>query len=378
MDKKYIYICKLCDYKTCDKSNFNKHNNSKKHIKRINDSLSNNKNNTINTNCEKNESINKDLKFHKCTCGIVYKNRHNLSRHKKQCNNYFISKIIYINEKDNDNKNETIDQNKLINHLYNENKQLKKSLNKIVTKNNEIVSNTVIENIMEKIDNIPKLVSENCNNTIYNNTTYNNMNINIFLNETCKNAVNMDNFLSNLNIKFNDLMYTKEHGITDGVSNIFIDNINKLSIHERPLHCTDLKREILYIKNDDKWEKDDEHKTKTKKSIKYIANLQAKNIKVWHKENPNYMDSDKKKDEFVHLIKNITDDISDKDKKVISAICKSVHLTKEKKIIAQKNTGRKKLNNEDSNEDSNYSNDDDNYSNDDDNYSIDDDYNYNK
>jgi hypothetical protein len=155
------------------------------------------------------------------------------------------------------------------------------------------------------------------------------MNINIFLNENCKNAINMSHFLSSIRIELKDLIHTEQHGIIEGISNIIMNNINKLSFDERPVHCSDLKREVLYIKNDDIWEKDDENKSKTKDAIQHIANLQVKNVKLWKKENPNYMESDKKKDEFIALVKNVTTDIKGKENKIIKAICKDTHISKD-------------------------------------------------
>lgn len=336
MNKINLYNCYYCNYKTFDKSNINKHYKSKKHqnmIKKYNetnnidniDNISNNIDDIKNTK-ELDTKLNVN---YTCVCGKKYKFNYNLNKHHNNCKEYIIFNIKK-NTTNNENDKTDIDSNKLIHNLYNETLKLKKKINNVIEKN-EIEKNELVSTIIEKnkelistsnkelIETLPKIISENSNTSIttknittknitnnnitnknitnknITNNTMNNMNINIFLNENCKNAINMSHFLSSIRIELKNLIHTEQHGIIEGISNIIMNNINKLSFDERPVHCSDLKREVLYIKNDDIWEKDDENKSKTKDAINHIANLQVKNVKLWKNENPNYLDCDKRK-----------------------------------------------------------------------------------
>ena len=149
-------------------------------------------------------------------------------------------------------------------------------------------------------------------------------NINIFLNEKCKDAITMTDFIKSIEISISNLLITKDKGLTDGITNIFVENMNKLPIYKRPLHCTDIKRETLYIKND-KWEKDD-YKVKIKEAIKNVSILQTKNIKKYKESKPNCMSNDKEREEYLSIIKNTTDKIDGNDDKIINNLCKNVYI----------------------------------------------------
>lgn len=227
-----------------------------------------------------------------------------------------------INNTINEQTTESI--NKSLQELYKENKELKELICKMIDVNNK-QNEILYQKQHELLEKLPNIILENSKINSVNSINYT-TNINLFLNEKCKDAINMDDFLSNINITVNDLIYTKNKGITEGVSNIFIENMNKLSVYERPLHCTDIKREILYIKNDNKWEKDDYSKSKMKDAIKQIAFMQSKNVKKWNEIHPNYMDNDNLKEDFIYLVKNVMTNITDKENKIIHSICKSLHI----------------------------------------------------
>ena len=121
------------------------------------------------------------------------------------------------------------------------------------------------------------------------------------------------------------LNYTTTKGLTEGLSNILIDNINKLSVYERPLHCTDIKRETLYIKDHDVWEKDQD-KTKIVSAIKDTCALQYRNMKLWMDANPDYMEDPDKQQYFINMVRNCgknTDEIEDK---IIKRLCTSNYI----------------------------------------------------
>ena len=176
--------------------------------------------------------------------------------------------------------------------------------------------------IIEQNKHIGELIPKVGNNN--NNTINNNFNLNFFLNEQCKEAITMDEFINKMNISLTNLFYTKKKGIAEGISNIFIENLNKLPLNQRPIHCTDVKRETIYIKNE-QWEKD-ENKTQTKDAIKKVSYLQIKNIRLFKESKPNLMQNQKDKEDYMELIKATTDSIENKEDKVIKNICKNIYI----------------------------------------------------
>jgi hypothetical protein len=135
----------------------------------------------------------------------------------------------------------------------------------------------------------------------------------------------MDEFINKMHISLKNLFYTRDKGIAEGVSNILIENLNKLPLNQRPIHCTDAKRETIYIKNE-QWEKD-EDKIQTKEVIKKVSYLQVKNIKLYKEAHPQLMENQKEKDDYMEIIKATTDDVSEKEDKILKNICKSVYIS---------------------------------------------------
>ena len=167
---------------------------------------------------------------------------------------------------------------------------------------------------------IPKMGNNN-NNTINNKNKFN---INVFLNEKCKDALSMDEFINKIEISMKNLLTTKEKGQTQGISNIIIENMNKLSIYERPIHCTDKKRETLYIKNDT-WEKDSD-RTHTNSMLKALQSQQFKAMKKWIQEHPNYMESEELKVEYMTLVNKCTSSLNEHEKKLLKNITAKIFL----------------------------------------------------
>lgn len=297
--KKYVnYECINCDFITSNKKDYNRHIHTNKH-KRIHD-------------------IEYDKKIPKisptefaCKCGKVYKHISNLSRHKRTCD--FLQKDEIEKDEKSEDLEKVTDKNELIELLISQNNQLQ-----------ELLIKQSQEYQKQLIDLIPKLGNNNNNNTINSN---NKVDINIFLNEKCKDAMSMDEFIKKLDVSLANLLITKDKGLAEGITNLFIENIKKLSLHERPLHCTDVKRETLYIKNGT-WEKD-ENKTYIKDAIKKVSIKQSKSINKFKEAKPNYLNNDKDKEDFIGIVKSVTSTIEDKEEKVIKHLCKNVHLTQE-------------------------------------------------
>jgi hypothetical protein len=215
------FICQQCDYKCCKKFNWDRHVLTSKHLKSTNI-------NKIATKTEQNEQKKETYMCH--TCDKQYKDRTGLWRHKKSCN--------FENEQNNDVKidNELSDKNLII---------------MLMKKNDELQSM-----MMEVIKN-------GTNNTTNNTTNSHNkaFNLNFFLNETCKDAMNIMDFVDSIKLQLSDLERVGELGYVEGISKIIVKNLKELDVTQRPVHCTDQKRETMYIKDDDKWEKDEEKQT---------------------------------------------------------------------------------------------------------------------
>lgn len=301
--KKYVrYECTNCDFITCNKKDYNRHHLTNKH-KRLHD-----------INYDKKLPKNNPNEF-KCKCGKIYKHMTNLSRHRRSC------ELIHKKEETTNNENSK-DLEKTEENAKNKNELIEL----LITQNNqlqELLIKQSQEYQKQLIDLIPKLGNNN-NNTINSN---NKVDINIFLNEKCKDAMTMDEFIKKIDVSLSNLLTTKDKGLAEGITNLFIENIKKLSLHERPLHCTDVKRETLYIKNDT-WEKD-ENKTYIRDAIKKVSIKQSKSINQFTNARPNYLKNDKDKDIFIGIVRTTTDSIEDKEQKVIKNLCKNVYLTED-------------------------------------------------
>jgi len=252
------------------------------------------------------------------TCGKTYKFRSGLSKHKKTCKS-FENEIF--NEEE---KKENGSLKSMFSTLMNENKELCKTLLEQQSQHQKQMKNQQ-ELYHKQIDElIPKI-----GDTITNNNRFN---MNVFLNERCKDAINITEFIESLQIQLQDLENTKDKGLVQSISNIFIKGLSELDIHKRPIHCSDIKRDILYIKDEEKWEKD-QQKDKIKQSINDIANKQRTEIKQWTDAHPNWMEDEKLKDEYVKLVNHLMEPVEDTEKeqnKIIKKVSAATIIGKEK------------------------------------------------
>ncbi len=274
------YCCKNCDYVTNKKSNYDRHILTAKH--QLDDKW-----------MTKNEPSEPTIeKTFECSCGKKYKYRQGLHKHQTKCN--------YVENA--------------------ENIDYKEMFLKIMKQNNELMNQVT--------DLIPK-VGNNNNNTINNKNKFN---INIFLNEECKDAITMNEFIKKIEVSLSNLLTTQNKGISEGVSDIFIENMNKLSLYERPIHCTDVKGEIVYIKSDDDgekvgWKLDRDNK-ELKEALQKISKVQQQNLKKWTDEHPNWEKDPKLQKEYMKLVKNATDNLKEnkREEKVIKKLCNNSYL----------------------------------------------------
>ena len=304
------YECKNCGFKSGNKNDLMRHNMTAKHKMMTNDDCNNIK--SLQT-------------IHSCGCGKKYKFKQGLSVHKKKC----IYKESDINEKNNeliiDNSNENIhDYKELVMKLIVDNQEIKNIMmnsNKELLKENQELKKHLTQQGKQITDLIP-LIGNNNNNNIKQK-----FNINVFLNEKCKDAISIDQFIDTIEVSMKNLLTTRDKGLGEGLSSIIIDNMNKLSLYERPIHCTDKKRETMYIKNH-KWIKDDKLE-QIEQLLKRVENKQLKNIKKWTDINPNFMESEKLQEEYMLLIKGCTSSIDECKVKAIKKVCDKVYLDKE-------------------------------------------------
>jgi hypothetical protein len=234
------YVCESCAFVCFKKSNFSTHLQTSKHKKMTN-------------NDEKNE---KNACSYTCDCGKQYKFRQGLHVHQKKCAP----------------KNEIIEP-KPATVVANTNEQL---ILELLTKNKELMEMLIVQN--------NKASSTTINNQTNNNQKFN---INFFLNETCKDAINFADFVKNIQISYEDLENNAQLGFVNGISKIFLDNLKQLDVTERPIHCTDVKRETMYIKDENEWTKqtDDE---KLQKAIQTVSYRSMGKLAEWKQENPEY------------------------------------------------------------------------------------------
>jgi hypothetical protein len=283
------YNCLFCDYVCLYFSDWSRHLLTSKH-KKLSNAIQKN---------EKNEQTESHVT---CCCGNIYKHKSSYYKHKKICN----SKI-----KENINENEDIDMSdkNLILSLIQQNNELQKQM-------------------LEVIKNGTTNISNSMNNS--NNKTFN---LQFFLNETCKDAMNIMDFVDSIKIQLCDIESIGELGFVNGMSKLIIKNLNALAENMRPVHCNDPKRDSLYVKDSNVWEKEDIDNKKIKKAIKYISHKNICAIPQWKAKYPDCIYSDSKKsDQYNHIVVEAMggpgDNDAEKADKIVKKIAREVTIDK--------------------------------------------------
>ncbi len=179
-----------------------------------------------------------------------------------------------------------------------------------------------------------KVVENGTHNTTHINSHNKAFNLNFFLNETCKDAMNISDFVNSIKLNLDDLENTGRTGYIEGVSNIILKNLNNIEQHLRPLHCSDTKREILYVKDNNKWEKETDDKPILTKAIKVIANENIKQIKNWTAKNPDCTSSNSRKNDlYLKIVSNSMNGLTEEEgkkniNKIISNVAKETFIQK--------------------------------------------------
>lgn len=326
------YRCECCDYVSSKISNYNKHLLTPKHLRKREETLLATFSSKLGDENPSSHNSSAtffvttgDTEFFKCdNCERIYKNRSGLWKHnKKGCLEYISEKSIVVKENEKINETEKINDDELKVML----KEMMKCFQKDSEMKNELLNQLKEQNkiITEQQKSINEMIPKVGNN---NNNKFN---LNFFLNEQCKDALNMSDFIKGLEIQLKDLMYTKNNGIIEGVSNVFVNGLKQLEKTKRPIHCTDIKRETLYIKEHNEWEKDEDNKEKLMSALNNIAFKQRRAISDWEKNNPNWIKSDKGKEEYINLIRTVMAEVPSavKDNKIIKNIVKEVQIIKD-------------------------------------------------
>ncbi|AET72928.1 hypothetical protein PGAG_00038 [Phaeocystis globosa virus 12T] len=306
-----LFNCDYCNYKCGKKSDYEKHLATQKHKQACNMASSDN----LRTNEDKNVAnvanvVN--VKF-ACDCGKTYKYKRGLWSHQQKCN-YGEPVCVEIKKPTTDVSADMVAV--LMDRLDKKDKQLIEQQEK---HSKEMLEQN--EKQMEVLTTTFKDMASNMGNNNTTNNTNNQFNINMFLNEECKDAINMSDFIKSIQVSLDQLQYTTNNGLGKGITKVIMDNMNKLSKYERPLHCSDLKRETIYIKDNDKWEKDT-NKEKLKKAINKTSNKNYTALTEWTKENPTFMKQDDKQLFYAKSMSAMGKPITGVEDKIIKSICK--------------------------------------------------------
>jgi hypothetical protein len=301
-----VFYCKSCDFKCSKKSDYMRHITTRKHQK-------NDKWITLDD-----KKAQKNAEQFECLCGKKYIYRQGLWKHKKRCD---ISKLSDTNKNDDSIQNDFKVDKEFVMSLMTQNQELIKENNEF----KQIVTET--QNMMMEI------IKNGTHNTTNNNSYNKTFNLQFFLNETCKNAMNIKDFVDSIQLQLTDLEKMGEIGYINGMSNIIIKNLKDMEVTDRPMHCTDVKRETLYVKDEDKWDKESDGNPKIKKAIKYIARKNAVQLKKYKEKHPDCTKADSKySDTYNNLLIEAMggkgDNDAIKEDKIIKKVAKEIIVDK--------------------------------------------------
>ena len=331
------FICKLCDFKCSKYSNYVTHLSTRKH-QMITYRANNVENNLppVSVLVVPNTCAN---------CNRQYLHRSGLARHKKMCithkpvnnedSDTTLDDTTPINEIIRKNTNNLEKNNDNTNHdLIAENQEMKTM---VMTMMSLVTSNTQLQSQMLEImkastnptvSGIASNVTGDHNTTNNNNPTFN---MNLFLNEKCKDAMNMKDFLNSIQLNMTDVENVGRLGYVEGMSNILIDNLQKTDICKRPVHCSDLKRETLYVKENNQWERDGPDHAKMTNAVLAVEHKNVVLVNEWAKANPRCLNSNTRENEkYFKLSKAVTDGEKEGNiDKVIRKVAKRVTIEKD-------------------------------------------------
>ena len=296
----FRFFCDFCNYGTSRKSSIDKHYSTSQHKLRINT----------------NEMLQKVANDYSCDCGKNYKHASSLWNHRKKCT------LSNNDITDSSNNNDFVFDKEFVISILKQNAELQTQM---------MEQQTQMMEQQNKMLEVIKNGTHNTNNTNSHNKTFN---LQFFLNETCKDAMNITDFVNSIQLQLSDLENMGDVGYINGMSNIIIKNLKGLEVHERPLHCTDIKREVLYVKDEDKWDKETEGNPKIRNAIKHIAKKNTKQLYDFKDKHPDCNKSHSKySDKYNKLVIEAMggkgDDDKEKENKIIKKVAKEVMVEKE-------------------------------------------------
>ena len=314
-EKSPIFECIKCNYKCSKLSEWNRHELTRKH------------------KLVTNSDIKIATAIHVCDCGNTYKHRQGLSFHRKTCtinieapsppeslpppetasmpNTTDTSVIIKLLKQNDDFKTLMVEQYTQLQESNKQNIELQKQL-------------------VDAVKNNPNTITNVTNNTTNNNQKFN---LNFFLNDTCKDAMSITDFLRNLNVHIDELEYIGNHGYVNGMTKMIMTRLKDMDITKRPIHCTDIKRETMYIKDDAGWSKDTDELTKLRRILSRISMNNYRTVPVWRTAHPDCEVMETRTYEFCYkMMKAILGDVEEEqiklDNKIIKTIAKELFVQK--------------------------------------------------
>jgi len=306
-----MFSCTTCDYNTGNKKDYNKHLLTAKHINRTN----------------RTEKPPKPPHTYNCNCGKIFSARNSLWYHKKKCadqtNNHVTSPT--------DTPNILIDSHLVI-KLLKQNDEFKTMMVEQYTQLQESNKQNIElqKQLVDAVKNNPNTITNVTNNTTNNNQKFN---LNFFLNDTCKDAMSITDFLRNLNVHIDELEYIGNHGYVNGMTKMIMTRLKDMDITKRPIHCTDIKRETMYIKDDAGWSKDTDELTKLRRILSRISMNNYRTVPVWRTAHPDCEVMETRTYEFCYkMMKEILGDVEEEqiklDNKIIKTIAKELFVQK--------------------------------------------------
>lgn len=305
IEKTHIdYNCIDCNYKTRWSSDWNKHVLTAKHNNRIglNEKIESKKKTHVCSNCNKEYTASSGLWYHLKKCKIIKEDI-----------------VKTVEEQLNIITPTALDSAAILN----------------IIKQNQEFKDLLLEQHSKIVELSNQVNVVNNNNTTNNMNQHNHFNLNFFLNETCKDAMNITEFIENINIQMKELENVGTNGYVNGITDIILNRIKNLDVSKRPLHCTDIKRETMYIRDDNEWNKDNDEKTKLKHVIGQVAKENIRKIPEWREENPECKNSKHEQYDFcIQMMRNSLGDLDEQQERMDEKIIKNIA----KLVVVEKNT----------------------------------------
>ena len=302
------YSCTICDFNSSNKKDYNKHLSTAKHKNLI----------------QPNEKTQIKTNAFMCSCGKIYKHSSTLCAHKQKCNYIHNNNVNEIqNEEVHNPVVEPTSEASTVLRLLKQNDEFKQ----MMAEQYNVMSERLVE-LQEKNQELnQQLINamKDGNGTVINNNTNNHFNLNFFLNDTCKDAMNITDFLGNLDVQLEEIEYIGKHGYVIGMTKMIMDRLKDMDITKRPIHCTDIKRETMYIKDKNEWSKDTDELTKLRRILNYIIMKNYKTVPKWKTAHPDCEEMDTRDYNFCYkMMQMILGDVEEEQVKLDNKIIKTL------------------------------------------------------